>query len=84
MSTLDGVSVNSVKKNKFADLMDTNTELLHDGDSSTDSPSENDSFTCSGMNILNNAKFSLIARKNIRLRSLYKLLLNLKDLSGGP
>ena len=34
------------KSNKFNDLLDTNTELLHDGDTS-DSPSENDSFTCS-------------------------------------
>ena len=34
--------------NKFNDLLDTNTDLLHDdGDSSSDSPSENDSFTCS-------------------------------------
>jgi protocadherin Fat 4 len=33
---------------KFSDLLDTNTDLLHDdGDSSSDSPSENDSFTCS-------------------------------------
>jgi hypothetical protein len=32
--------------NKFKDLLDTNTELLDAGDSS-DSPSDNDSFTCS-------------------------------------
>merc|ERR1712147_607980 len=35
------------KKNKFSDLLETNTELLHDDNSSSDSPSENDSFTCS-------------------------------------
>ena len=34
--------------NKFKDLMDTNTELLNAADDdSSDSPSENDSFTCS-------------------------------------
>jgi protocadherin Fat 4 len=38
----------AAKANKFNDLLDTNTDLLHDdGDSSSDSPSENDSFTCS-------------------------------------
>ena len=44
-SVMDGMSVDS-KKKKFNDLLDTNTDALHDGDSS-DSPSENDSFTCS-------------------------------------
>lgn len=49
VSTLDGVSMDSGsrKKNKFSDLLETNTELLHDDNSSSDSPSENDSFTCS-------------------------------------
>ena len=46
----DGVSISSSgrkSKNKFNDLLETNTELLHDDNSSSDSPSENDSFTCS-------------------------------------
>merc|ERR1719495_2259454 len=50
VSTLDGVSMDSSggrKKNKFNDLLETNTELLHDENTSSDSPSENDSFTCS-------------------------------------
>ena len=50
VSTLDGVSMDSTgvrKKNKFNDLLETNTELLHDENTSSDSPSENDSFTCS-------------------------------------
>ena len=49
VSTLDGVSMDSGsrKKNKFNDLLETNTELLHDDNSSSDSPSDNDSFTCS-------------------------------------
>ena len=52
VSTLDGVSVDSGSRNKknnnkFNDLLETNTELLHDDNSSSDSPSENDSFTCS-------------------------------------
>jgi len=45
-SQLDGGISEASKSNKFNDLLDTNTELLHDGDTS-DSPSENDSFTCS-------------------------------------
>merc|ERR1711953_1642387 len=50
VSTLDGVSMDSTgvrKKNKFNDLLETNTELLHDENTSSDSPSESDSFTCS-------------------------------------
>ena len=35
-------------KKKFSDLLETATDLLQDGvDSSSSSPSENDSFTCS-------------------------------------
>ncbi len=38
----------NLKHNKFKDLLETNTELLDTvNDSSDDSPSENDSFTCS-------------------------------------
>lgn len=50
VNTMDGVSVTSSgrkSKAKFNDLLETNTELLHDDNSSSDSPSENDSFTCS-------------------------------------
>ena len=49
VSTLDGASMNSStrKKSKFNELLETNTELLQDDNSSSDSPSENDSFTCS-------------------------------------
>ena len=55
VSTLDGVSMDSNNRhldtkrpqNKFSDLLETNTELLHDDNSSSGSPSENDSFTCS-------------------------------------
>merc|ERR1712062_291283 len=50
VSTLDGVSMDSTggrKKSKFNDLLETNTELLHDENTSSDSPSENASFTCS-------------------------------------
>lgn len=49
VSTLDGVSMGSESrnKNKFSDLLETNTQLLRDDNSSSDSPSENDSFTCS-------------------------------------
>ena len=32
---------------KFNDLLETNTEMLQEDNSSSDSPSENDSFTCS-------------------------------------
>ena len=46
--TMDSVSVtSSQRKNKFNEMLETNTELLHDDNSSSDSPSENDSFTCS-------------------------------------
>ena len=34
-------------KTKFNDLLETNTEMLQEDNSSSDSPSENDSFTCS-------------------------------------
>merc|ERR1712029_1015707 len=50
VNTMDGVSNTSSgrkSKTKFNDLLETNTELLHDDNSSSDSPSENDSFTCS-------------------------------------
>ena len=35
------------KNQKFNDLLETNTEMLQEDNSSSDSPSENDSFTCS-------------------------------------
>ena len=50
VNTMDGVSNTSSgrkSKTKFNDLLETNTEQLHDDNSSSDSPSENDSFTCS-------------------------------------
>jgi protocadherin Fat 4 len=49
VNTMDSVSVTSSqrKQNKFNEMLETNTELLHDDNSSSDSPSENDSFTCS-------------------------------------
>ena len=51
VTSMDSVSVSSssrkMRQNKFSDLMETNTELLRDDGSSSDSPSENDSFTCS-------------------------------------
>jgi len=50
VNTMDGVSITSSgrkSKTKFNDLLETNTELLHDDNSSSESPSENDSFTCS-------------------------------------
>jgi len=48
-STVDGVSMNSGsrKKSGFSDRIETPAEMFHDDNSSSDSPSDNDSFTCS-------------------------------------